>query len=124
MPFDFLDGSGPVPKLFVVLGHLHGSAVALKTTSKLQRYGDKPHLRPGVVFSAATPVEPFVLDTIIDPSSSYAIPHEDLRIHHARGRIQIWTGPDDLKSRLCAAITGNPTLTKARKAGLLRCLEC
>ncbi len=123
IPFDFMDGSGYIPKLFVVIGHKDDCAVAFKTTSKLERYGEKPHLYPGVVFiPGGSP--PFTEPTIIDPSNAFAIPHKDIKLEQEQSRIKIWPSLSGLLQNLCLAIDQNSTLTKTFKSKLKALAGC
>jgi hypothetical protein len=123
MPIDFRDGSGFVPKLFIVIGHKDAAAIAFKTTSKLGRYGDNPHLYPGIVFIPAGP-SPFTEPTVIEPSNAFAITHEHIRIEQERSRIKVWPSLEGLLQRLCVAIEQNPTLTKTLKPQLKTIAGC
>ena len=114
IPFDFLDGKGYVPKLFMEVGHHELSVIVFKATSKLERYGEKPHLESGILFVPGSDKQPFVVDTVIDPSNGFAIPHRDIEYEQNQGNIQIWPCVE-MKEKLCAAINSNRTLNNLRK---------
>ncbi len=123
IPFDFNDGGGYIPKLFVVLGHRQSAAVSLKATSKLERYGLRPETDNGIVYIPAGAI-PFTVPTVIDPSNAFAIPHRDIVLEQEQHRIEIWTAVvDGLVDKLRFAILNNPTLPKQRRLGLLGCLD-
>lgn len=124
IPFDFRDGSGGIPKLFVVVGHHNNCVVVFKTTSKLDRFGSNPDSYTGTVFISATGVEPFISPTMVDPSNAFAIPYSTINYEKNRDRLRVWPSIENLQSRLCAAIDQNITLTKSRKASLKACLGC
>ena len=106
-----------------MIGHRNEVAIAIKTTSKLERYGEKPHLTKGVVFMPAGP-EPFTEPTIVDPSSAFGIPHKDIRLEMEQGRVKVWTTQDGFPCKMCAAIDENATLNKERKLNLKAILGC
>ena len=54
-------------KLFVVLGHVEGTAVCIKATSKVDVYLNNKEMRAGCVYYEAGETEYFIKDTAIQP---------------------------------------------------------
>jgi hypothetical protein len=67
-PFDFLDGNLLELKRFIVIGHVNGSAILIKTTSSVEYYQVRPELLSGVVVCTAEEYQPFKESTVIDPA--------------------------------------------------------
>ena len=107
----------------MVIGHHEVSAIAFKATSKLERYGKRPQLESGVLFIAGSDKQPFVRDTVVDPSNGFVIPHKDIEYEQSQGSIQIWPCVE-MKGKLCAAINSNRTLNKLRKQRYSTWLGC
>jgi hypothetical protein len=122
-PFDFCDGYGPVPKRFVVAAHLNNSAICIKATSNTNAFQSRPERMRGVVLYRACECLAFEMDTIIDPTNCFAVPHADLEKHDRTGKLERFGVLDDLKERLSVAVAQSVELEPARRAGLLRCLS-
>lgn len=122
IPFDFQDGAGPVRKMFVVLGHRAAAAISIKATSNGAHFlADKDRL-VGVVRIRAGEFEAFPVETFIDPSNCFAIPHDKLKRHDKRGELEILGSADGILDRMRAAVMNNGMIAPPRRQSLLNLL--
>lgn len=119
-PFDFRDGDGPIAKRFVVLGHVHGTCICAKTTSKVARHYSDPAIMAGVVFYESGEIPCFDIPTAVEPGNVFAIPEIDL-LRYAHNNqlevLQILGG--NFKERLEVAIAACKTIAPTRKQKLI-----
>jgi len=110
-------------KRFVVIGHTDNAAILLKATSKTERFLERTDLLSGVVFCRANEFDQFEQDTVIDPANAFAVPHIKLRQYDSSRLLENLGVVEPLRERLTAAIERNITIERARRRGLLRCLD-
>jgi len=119
IPFLFEGSPKPVPKLFIILGHLNNSAFCLKPTSQTGFYDNNPDRRGGCVCYEALEVDFFSKRTIIDPDNQFEIPHLRLADLQEKGALEVvGKMPEDFGQRLKAVIANSETLDEKRKSWL------
>lgn len=91
IPFDFMDGEGPTPKRFVLLGHVApmGVCFCCKSTSKLDRYRSSSEVRNCCLLVNDEKPAIFEVPTAIDLSNSFTIPYSTLARHEKAGALEV-----------------------------------
>jgi hypothetical protein len=103
-------------KLFVVLGHVEGTAVCIKATSKVDVYLNNKEMRAGCVYYEAGETGYFIKDTAIQPDNQFPISHEHIRSCH-RDRIFEDLGilPRGFGEALKSAMNNSITMDERKK---------
>lgn len=102
----------PAGKLFVVLGHVKGHAVCLKTTSQTAFYSNNPQLLTGCVCYEANELHFFPKKTIIQLDNQIPIAHAAIRQAAAAGTFEVvGTLPADFPERLRKAAEASVLLS-------------
>jgi hypothetical protein len=123
IPFDFQDGAGPTPKIFLVLGHRADAAISIKTTKNGNPFLTDPDRLAGVVRIPLGECPAFPLETFIDPANCFALPHEKLRDYDQRGELEILGSADGFLYQLRTAVENNGTINRTRRKSLLDLLD-
>jgi hypothetical protein len=111
VPYKFPEDILPLSRLFVVLVHVGGHAVCIKTTTKTALYENNPSQMVGCVYFKGGEASCFPENTVIQPDNQIPIEHDHIRSSHIRGQVQIYTLSADFPARLRAAVKKSETLT-------------
>jgi hypothetical protein len=123
VPYQFERDPRPIEKLFVVLCHMEGCAICIKTTSKTDLFRNNPAMRKGCVWYSAGQLTCFPLDTVIEPDNQIPIPHDDIRRAQVRGTLEVYALPASFEEDLRSAIDRSATLSPRRRIRLLSMLD-
>ena len=121
IPIDFNDGSGPVPKFFIVLGYINDACILLKTTSNPTHYeiggrfsGCAVKFRRGDHHAFEAPV------TYIDPENAFAVKESKLQTYAQKGELSIYSpGVSDRRNEFVDIIQNHRIMVPPYKKKML-----
>lgn len=103
-------------KRFVVIGHLSGYLIAIKPTSKMERYDADARVAAGAVIYEKGDTTCFDQRTAIEPDNQIPISHSSLAAHDRNGSLEILgVLPSDFREKLLQAIDKSITMEKNKK---------
>jgi hypothetical protein len=102
----------PVRKWLIVIAHIPGAAVCLKTTSNTGPYESDPEKMAGAVYYKAGELTCFPKNTAIQPDNRFTVSHDKIK---ADRELKTFAMPADFKERLKKAVAESVTLWGAKR---------
>jgi hypothetical protein len=116
VPYQFEGEPKPLRKWFVILQHLNGFAICIKTTHRTEVYESDKERMAGCVFYKAGEVECFPVHTAIQPDNQFPISHKVIESEEAAGTLKVSALPSNFRERLRQAIKDSSVLSGRERA--------